>query len=161
MKRSTIVFLVKRDDVYLSEKKKGFGKGFLNGYGGKVGEESIEAAAVRELYEEAGVKADPAKLEKAAVIDFYNGEELLYECHVFFTDDWIGEPRESEEMALPRAYTRASLPYEKMWQADRSWLPLVFSGKKIRAEGRYVEGLGEVKSFDYKVVESFPAASVS
>jgi hypothetical protein len=36
MKIATICFLMKGDTVALSMKKKSFGKGFLNGYGGKV-----------------------------------------------------------------------------------------------------------------------------
>ena len=39
-------------------KKRGFGEGKYNGFGGKIKDkETIEAAAIRELYEETEVKA--------------------------------------------------------------------------------------------------------
>lgn len=41
------------DQVLLAMKKKGFGEGWWNGYGGKVeAGETVEAAMVRELREE-------------------------------------------------------------------------------------------------------------
>ena len=41
---ATIIFLVDGENVYLSEKKRGFGVGYLNGYGGKVADdEKIDA----------------------------------------------------------------------------------------------------------------------
>jgi hypothetical protein len=49
MKISTIVFPVKEDHIFLANKKRGFGAGFLNGYGGKKQPEdaTIEDVAAR------------------------------------------------------------------------------------------------------------------
>lgn len=151
MTRSTILFLADGDGVYLSEKKRGFGKGYLNGYGGKVADgESVGKTAVRELEEEAGVAVNPKKLKKVALIDFYEEGEHIWECHVFFAPEWEGELRETEEMTTPRLYAFSELPYERMWKSDRAWLPLVFSGKRIHAEVHCPKGLDDVERFEYK-----------
>ena len=143
MKVSTITFLVKDDSVYLALKKEGgFGAGYLNGYGGKVGAgETIKQAAVRELEEESGVKTE--KIEEIAIIDFFDDQEQVFECHVFFAKEWEGEPKETKEMGPPKLYKLNDMPYEEMWKADRTWLPLVFSGEKIRAEAYYKKGMKE------------------
>lgn len=159
MKITTISFLVKGDEVFLSEKRRGFGVGFLNGYGGKAAAgEDVRTAAVRELREEAAVDADPKRLQKVAVVDFFDGDEHIFECHVFFLAEWRGDPEETEEMALPQLYPIANLPYERMWKSDRVWLPLIFSGKKIRAKARYEKGMDDMKDFEYVPLEDRDAA---
>jgi len=155
MKITTISFLVNDDGVYLSEKKKGFGAGYLNGYGGKTaGGESIEETAVRELSEEAGVIVNPQKLQKVAIIDFFENEDHIFECHIFFASEWEGELKELEEMAYPQLYKFTKIPYERMWKSDRVWLPLIFSGKKIRGKAYYQKGMGKMKHFEYDLLNS-------
>jgi 8-oxo-dGTP diphosphatase len=150
MKISTICYPVIAQSVYLANKKRGFGAGFLNGYGGKkqASDPSIEAAAIREMKEEGGVTA--LRLERVAVIDFFEGEIQIFECHVFFCTEWRGAFRESEEMALPEAYPRDAMPYDLMWDADRVWLPLIFHGEKIRARSYYNEGMTKQERFEYE-----------
>lgn len=144
---------MKDGKVALSLKKISFGKGFLNGYGGKVKDgETPEIAAVRELFEEAGVTVDsanPADLQKAAVIDFFDGDKPVFKCHVFFATSWNGDPVESDEMTLPEWFAVDSVPYDRMWKADREWLPLIFSGKKISAKAYYKPGMKEMDRFEY------------
>jgi 8-oxo-dGTP pyrophosphatase MutT (NUDIX family) len=119
-------------------KKRGFGAGKLNGYGGKVhGGETIEEAAVRELREEAVIDAKPSDLEKVAEIDFFfsdvpkvkNWDQTV---HVYFLRKWIGDPQETEEMK-PLWYELNVLPMDRMWVDDPYWLPAVLEGKKLRA----------------------------
>lgn len=149
MKQTTICFLVKDDKIFLAEKKRGFGQGFLNGYGGKVLEsETPEAAAVREVSEEAGIMLNQHDLEKMVIIQF-----PLWECHIFFVKSWIGDPKESEEMAHPEWYDREHMPYERMWESDREWLPLIFSGKKIRGKTIHKEGMEKMDHFEYEALE--------
>lgn len=152
MKMSTICFLVRDNHIFLANKRRGFGAGFLNGYGGKKQPEdrSIEYTAVRELAEEGGVITSPEKLEKVAVIDFFEGETHIFECHIFFCRDWQGEFVETEEMEAPTPHDISNPPYERMWDADRVWLPLVCSGQKIRARSYYNEGMTEQVKFEHE-----------
>jgi 8-oxo-dGTP pyrophosphatase MutT (NUDIX family) len=151
MKQATICFLIRGDTVALSLKKRGFGKDFLNGYGGKVQEgETPEGAAIRELAEECGIGVVPENLNKVAVIDFFDGEKPVFECHVFFVTTWHGDPVESEEMATPEWFKVESMPYDRMWKADRDWLPFIFSGKKIHGRAYYKPGMKEMDRFEYE-----------
>jgi len=153
MQLSTLSFLTRGDEIYLSGKRRGFGKGYLNGYGGKVAtNEVVEDAAIRELREEAGLTVSAQNLERVGIIDFFEGNKHLFECHLFFVTGWRGEPKESEEMAEPSRYNRNTMPYDNMWGGDRVWLPLIFGGKKIRAKAYYKEGMGELAHFEYEAL---------
>lgn len=151
MKISTIVFPVRNNQIFLANKKRGFGAGFLNGYGGKQQPEdsTIEHTAVREMEEEGGVVTSPNNLEKVAVINFFEEDAEIFECHVFFCREWKGEFCETEEMGMPQTYPISNPPYDEMWDADRTWLPLVCSGQKIRAISKYYKGMNKQESFEY------------
>ncbi|XP_049417355.1 oxidized purine nucleoside triphosphate hydrolase isoform X2 [Epinephelus fuscoguttatus] len=92
----TLVLVVQPGRVLLGMKKRGFGVGKWNGFGGKVQPgETIESAARRELEEESGLTVDA--LEKIGNIKFeFVGETQLLDVHVFRADDYNGEPTESE-----------------------------------------------------------------
>lgn len=151
MKITTLCFPISAEKVHLSIKKEGFGAGFLNAYGGKKKETdlSIEDTAVREIEEECGVIVEIKDMEKIAVIDFYRGSEHIYECHVFFFKKWKGEFRETEEMALAQGYDLNNIPFDKMWYSDRMWLPVVFSGRRIKAKIYYDNEMNNVVNFEY------------
>ncbi len=58
MKHTTLLFLLKDNHILLAMKKRGFGAGRWNGVGGKIeAGETIVQAAVRECFEEIGVRA--------------------------------------------------------------------------------------------------------
>ena len=138
-KQATLCFLLRENEILLGMKKRGFGVGKYNGFGGKVAPgESVEEATVRELYEESGVKVNISDLEKVAEFDFFfptvpkeqNWDQVV---SVFFIRNWEGEPIESEEM-LPVWMKQNSLPFEKMWEDDQHWFPRVLLGKKVRGK---------------------------
>ncbi len=134
MKQVTLCFFVKDGKVLLAMKKRGFGVGKWNGYGGKVKQgESIGQAAVREVMEESGIAIPESTLREAAELTFTfeNNPSWDEEAHVFFVDAWSGEPQETEEMR-PQWFQVSRLPYGEMWIADREWLPMILSGKKMR-----------------------------
>jgi 8-oxo-dGTP diphosphatase / 2-hydroxy-dATP diphosphatase len=132
MKKVLTLCLVEKDgQVLLGMKKRGFGAGHYNGFGGKVEEhETIEGAAARELFEEASVTA--LSLEKIGQLAFTFRDEpdLELEMHIFKTKDFIGVPVESEEMQ-PQWFDRDSIPYSDMWSSDASWFLLFLSGQKF------------------------------
>ncbi|KAG5174920.1 7,8-dihydro-8-oxoguanine triphosphatase-like protein [Tribonema minus] len=133
----TLVFCRRRTadgpEILLGLKKKGFGTGKWNGFGGKVeAGESIEVAAKRELLEEAGVTA--TKVAKRGHLTFVlDSYEHIMKVHLYEAVEWHGEPTESDEMA-PRWYREDALPFELMWADDAHWMPLFLAGKSFEGE---------------------------
>jgi mutator protein MutT len=130
-------------EICLALKKRGFGMGRYNGAGGKVEEglETIEEAAIRETQEEIGVETE--ELKKIAELSFYfpHKSDWDQKVHVYFVENWDGEPRESEEMD-PRWFSIDKIPFEKMWPDDIFWLPRVLNGERI--EAMFIFGEGDV-----------------
>lgn len=128
--------------ILLGMKKRGFGQGRWNGFGGKLkAGESIEDAAKREILEESGLIAHD--LEKFGVIDFEfttNQEEIL-EVHIFRVLKYEGEPTESEEMK-PAWFHPDEIPFAEMWPDDIHWFPMFLRGSKFR--GRFLFGEEDV-----------------
>ncbi|MEK6845806.1 MAG: NUDIX domain-containing protein, partial [Nanoarchaeota archaeon] len=57
--QATLCILIKRDEVLLGMKKRGFGIGKYNSFGGKLKlGETIEEAALREVKEDGGIEAE-------------------------------------------------------------------------------------------------------
>ncbi len=157
MRDTTLCFLVESLDsnvtsVLLAMKKRGFGAGWFNGVGGKVNpEEDILNAACREAFEEITVTINPNDLKKVAILkfEFPDNPEWDQFVHVYFVENWEGEPRESEEMK-PEWFNVNSLPLDRMWPDDKFWLPQVLEGKKIDA---YFKMDKSNKILDQKVSE--------
>ena len=92
----SLVFIRKATEILLGLKKRGLGEGKWNGFGGKVEPgETIVEGAIRELKEECGLHA--TDLKKIGVLEFeFEGNEILFEVHVFETYKYCGEVIESE-----------------------------------------------------------------
>jgi 8-oxo-dGTP diphosphatase / 2-hydroxy-dATP diphosphatase len=129
----TLCIVQENDRVLLGMKKRGFGQGKWNGFGGKVQpDEDIQAAAQRELEEEAGITAT---LEHAGTLVFsFEKDPVDLEVHIFCGTNVQGEPVETDEMK-PQWYATADIPYEHMWPDDKYWLPVFLAGKKF--SGRF------------------------
>ncbi|KAG8700380.1 hypothetical protein FRC08_004738 [Ceratobasidium sp. 394] len=143
--------------VLLGFKKRGFGKGMYNGFGGKVDPgETVLEAGIRELKEEAGIDAP---LEPCGVL-FFVGEGGAFAHHitVFKATSFTGTISETDEMRpewfafptpdpilnpdsatlpsnsdpdstiLPSTKSDLSpFPYHLMWKDDPLWVPLLLS----------------------------------
>jgi 8-oxo-dGTP diphosphatase/2-hydroxy-dATP diphosphatase len=131
--KQTLVIVQKGISILLGAKKRGFGKGKWNGFGGKVKlGEKIEDGAKRELLEEAFIKAE--KIEKVGLIEFESRDKPgKIRVYVFRVDKFSGEPKESEEM-FPKWFNVREIPYLKMWPDDIYWLPLLLKGKKFKGK---------------------------
>lgn len=136
----TLCIIHQHPRVLLGMKKRGFGAGRWNGFGGKVRDgETIEQAARREITEEVGIR--PSVLERSGVIDFRfqkNPEEVL-EMHIFRATDFEGEPQETEEMQ-PQWFHADEIPFHDMWPDDVHWFPLFLSGRKFTGQFLFGEG---------------------
>jgi 8-oxo-dGTP diphosphatase/2-hydroxy-dATP diphosphatase len=131
----TLCIIHKHPRVLLGMKKRGFGAGRWNGFGGKVKEgESIEESIRREIQEEAGIEVKD--LSKVGILDFEHKNSLdTLKCHIFRAEDFIGELVETEEMR-PEWFNVDEIPFDKMWTDDLYWIPLFLKGKKFK--GKFV-----------------------
>lgn len=127
--------IVREGEVLLGMKKRGFGAGRWNGFGGKLeGEETVEEAVVREVTEE--VSLLPTEMEKVGVLEFaFQNDPIVLEVHVFKVTAYEGEPVESEEMR-PEWFTWDEVPFSQMWKDDEYWFPYLRVGKKFK--GRFL-----------------------
>lgn len=126
----TLCFLHQDNKVLLGKKKRGFGAGHWNGFGGKVQpNEDIEVATRREFAEEAGIEVGELFKHGIIIFEFENNPEL-WEVHVFSASTYTGTITESEEM-LPEWFDRAAVPFKEMWADDEYWFSLMFAGKKF------------------------------
>lgn len=126
----TLLMVVRDGKVLLGEKKRGFGAGFFNGFGGKVESgETVEEATLRELEEEAGIKATDAS--KRGIVTFnYDDQPRAMEVHIYHASRFTGEPVETEEMR-PQWFDVNEVPFDKMWPDDEHWYPLFLGGRKF------------------------------
>lgn len=119
--RATLLFVVRDGEVLLIKKKRGLGRGKVNGPGGRIepGEGALEAA-LRETFEEVCVRASPPRELGVLAFQFVDGYAL--HVRVFRADGCEGEPRETDE-AEPFWAPVSALPFDAMWADDRHWFP--------------------------------------
>lgn len=150
IKKSTLCIIHNHPKILLGMKKRGFGAGRWNGFGGKVEPgETVEDAAKREIFEEAGIKVN--NIEKVGKIDFeFIGEPDILEVNIFKAGDFEGKPLESDEMK-PQWFHINEIPLDRMWPDDRYWFPLFLDGKKF--QGKFVfEGQDTILKYELKLI---------
>jgi 8-oxo-dGTP diphosphatase/2-hydroxy-dATP diphosphatase len=131
----TLCCLKKDGQILLGMKKRGFGVGRWNGFGGKLKSgETIEQAAKRETQEECGIEVE--ELEKVGLIEFeFEKDSEILEVHFFNIQDFSGKPIETEEMR-PRWFDFDKIPFDSMWPDDPFWMPLFLADEKFK--GRFL-----------------------
>ena len=131
----TILFIRNETNILLGMKKRGFGTGIWNGFGGKVEEkESILEGAIREVREESGLVLDPNDVNKIGTIHFERKSHEVHpysEVHIYEARKYSGEIMESEEMS-PKWFEIQQLP-EQMWPDAVFWLPYVLRNQTFTA----------------------------
>ena len=152
MKVQTLCLLRNGEQVLLGMKKRRFGTGKWNGFGGKlhVGE-TIEKALIREMNEEIGITARQEDLDKVGKLRFKFKDGTKIQVHVFTLAKWEGEPAESEEMA-PKWHHVSEIPYHAMWPDDKHWLPLVLAGKKVEGTFHFTEDASDFEHMEVREV---------
>ncbi|MFT3990314.1 MAG: 8-oxo-dGTP diphosphatase [Luteolibacter sp.] len=130
---ATLLFIVKGGEILLIEKKRGHGAGKINGPGGKIdpGETPLESI-IRETQEELCIT--PVAPGKIGELHFAMSDYPSILCHVYRAEDFTGTPTETDE-AVPVWYPVHAVPYERMWEDDRYWLPLLIRNESFR--GRF------------------------
>lgn len=140
-KLQTVCIIHQHPKILLGLKKRGFGAGKWNGFGGKVEEgETLEESIKRETKEESGIEI--IDLEKIGILEFgFENSAHILEVHFFKSENFKGEIVESEEMK-PQWFHVDEIPFGEMWPDDKHWMPLFLSGKKFK--GRFLFGEADV-----------------
>lgn len=153
--------------VLLGLKKRGFGAGKYNGFGGKLEPgETLEQSAARELVEESALRAAPEDLRWCGTLTYiYDTKPKPLEVNVFDLTRWEGEPQESDEMK-PMWFDHDSIPLKEMWADDDYWLVQYLDGHlalPFRARFRFKghEGTDSWVVLESAVWSLTPAASLS
>lgn len=134
IKKTTLVFVFDRpaNKLLMIEKKRGQGAGKWNVPGGKFAAgETAAQAAVRECIEETGIK--PHAVKEMGLLEFYFPESDSWDniCSVFTAEAFSGSLIASSEECDAHWVSLDSIPYDKMWDDDRLWVPLLLAGKKF------------------------------
>lgn len=131
---ATLMFIIQDGQILLIEKKRGLGAGKINGPGGKIdpGETPLEAV-IRETQEELCIT--PHAPRKLGELWFSMSDYPDILCHVYRADGFTGTPTETDE-ATPVWTSLESIPYQRMWEDDRYWIPHVIADQPF--VGRFV-----------------------
>jgi len=137
---TNLCIIHKHPRILLGMKKRGFGVGKWNGYGGKVKEnESIEEALYREVEEEGGIKLKD--IDKLGIIEFeFPHADFIIENHIYKAKEFIGELIETEEMR-PEWFEVSKIPFDSMWADDPYWIQMFLDDKKFK--GKFVFSANE------------------
>lgn len=128
----TLCIIHEPDRVLLAMKKRGFGAGRWNGFGGKVqAVESIEQAAMRECEEEGGIVPLDMRARGVLTFTFAVRPDEALEVHLFSATQFEGRAIETEEMR-PQWFAKNAIPFAAMWPDDAHWLPRFLSGENLR-----------------------------
>lgn len=142
--QATVCLPVRDGQVFLAEKQGKIGAGRLNGFGGRREPEdaTIQDTNIREVQEEVGITVTRAR--QLGDICFHNPsqrEEALrrMQVHFFVATQWLGEPRESEEMKNFAWHDIDGLDYSQFMPGDRLFLPAILGGQSVRGLVAYDE----------------------
>lgn len=131
---ATLVFVIRDGKILLIDKKTGFGKGKVNGPGGKLENgETPEACAARECFEELGITVSNLQYCGQHRFQFVDG--LSIHVWVYKTTEYEGIPTESIE-ARPLWVPVDEIPYDQMWEDDGIWLPMLLRDELFH--GRWI-----------------------
>ena len=148
--RATLCFIIQDDRMLLIHKKRGLGKGKINGPGGRIDPgETPRQCAVREVQEELCVT--PSELTHHGELHFQFSDGFGIFVHVYSATKMAGEPRETDE-AVPLWVTTDAIPYERMWADDILWLPLLLENKRF--VGRFLFRGDEMIDHELDVLET-------
>lgn len=144
----TLCHIKNNEKLLLKRASRGISKGKWNTPGGKIENgESPEACAIRETYEETGLKV--RNLFYHGLMNFViNGNrESSFSVHLFSSENASGELKEGEEGEL-RWFGAKELPFDNMWEDDRYWMHLMLEKRKFDANFYFDERMQKTEKFE-------------
>ena len=143
--RATLLFVIQDGNILLIDKKRGLGAGNINGPGGRLEDgETPMQAAIRETEEE--LLITPGGVVEHGQLHFQFRSGLSIFCSVFSASGYTGAPQETDE-AIPHWFALDQIPYDRMWEDDITWLPLLIEAKAF--SGYYI--FDDTRMVDYRV----------
>lgn len=134
----TVCWILKDRKALLQLKTRGISEGKWNAVGGHIesGETPLECVK-REVLEETSLKIGEPTYHGKLTFFFGKGDEKSltkpWIVHVFSINEFTGKLKESDEGEL-KWFNMGKVPFDKMWQDDALWVPLMLEGKRFEGE---------------------------
>ncbi|MBK7981389.1 MAG: 8-oxo-dGTP diphosphatase [Ignavibacteriae bacterium] len=150
MKLATLCYVMNDNKtlmLYRNKKENDYHEGKWNGLGGKFEQgEAPEECAIREVFEESGLKVKDPVLKGHITFPMFDGKDDWY-VWLYVFNDFEGNLIDSPEGRLEW------IPNEKLnelnlWEGDKIFIPWLFNDKIFSAKFNYENG----KYIDYSVI---------
>ncbi len=135
----TLAIIHQPPKILLGLKKKKFGKGKWNGFGGGLNNgETLLECVIRETKEEANIIIINPRLMGRILFKFLAEKEQDHLVYFFKVKEYYGTPKETNEMKA-EWFNENQIPYNQMWPDDKYWLPFLLRNNKFIGEFNFRE----------------------
>lgn len=138
MKEATVVCFLQKGKMLLGEKQAKYCAGKIVQPGGKIepGETKRESA-IRESQAECGLTPILDEEPLGAIICRYPSSDKNMIVHIFRTEEFTGDVRDSNELQNSRWYPMNPKTWALMMPGDKWWIHKVIRNEAFQAELRY------------------------
>ncbi|MDX1701326.1 MAG: 8-oxo-dGTP diphosphatase [Melioribacteraceae bacterium] len=142
MQLATLCYVMKENKtlmLYRNKKEKDYHQGKWNGLGGKFEPgETPEECAIREVYEESGLKVKNPLMKGIITFPLFDKIKDWY-VFVFVFKDFEGELIDSPEGKL-EWIDNEKLTDLNLWDGDKIFIPWLFNNSCFSAKFTYIDG---------------------
>ncbi len=143
--KETLCHVIKGDSLLLKRATRGISKGKWNGPGGKFNPgETPAQCAVRETLEETGLRMIDPFLHGKMYFYMNGSRRLDIDGYLFSARKFSGRLKSTEEGEV-RWFKRQDLPFNEMWDDDKTWIDLMLEGRRFNSYFYYGRGNARLK----------------